>query len=55
MTLYGDDTPLHPAKLWTDMNPDFFRGTVVEKDAAKLLAQSPHLSLPEGLASLFIT
>jgi predicted TIM-barrel fold metal-dependent hydrolase len=28
----------HPAKLWTDMNPDFFRGTVVEKDVKKLLA-----------------
>jgi len=28
----------NPAKLWTDMNPDFFKGTVVEKDVAKLLA-----------------
>ena len=28
----------NPTKLWTDMNPDFFKGTVVEKDVEKLLA-----------------
>ena len=28
----------NPARMWTDMNPDFFKGTVVEKDIAKLLA-----------------
>ena len=27
----------NPAALWTGMNPDFFKGTVVEKDVAKLL------------------
>jgi hypothetical protein len=25
--------------LWTGMNPDFFKGTVVEKDVEKLLAE----------------
>ncbi|HJY83360.1 MAG TPA: amidohydrolase family protein [Candidatus Binatia bacterium] len=27
----------NPATLWTGMNPDFFKGTVVEQDVAKLL------------------
>ncbi len=27
----------NPATLWTDMNPDFFKGTVVEKEVNKLL------------------
>ncbi len=26
----------HPAKLWTDMNPDFFKGTIVEQAVEKL-------------------
>ena len=26
----------HPAKLWTDMNPDFFKGTVVEQAVGTL-------------------
>jgi hypothetical protein len=26
----------NPARLWTDMNPDFFKGTVVEGQVAKL-------------------
>jgi hypothetical protein len=27
----------NPVKLWTAMNPDFFKGTVVEGYAAKLM------------------
>lgn len=30
---------VNPTRLWTDMNPDFFKGTVVEKEVEKLLAQ----------------
>jgi len=26
----------NPARLWTDMNPDFFKGTVVADHVAKL-------------------
>lgn len=26
----------NPAKMWAGMNPDFFKGTVVEKDVEKL-------------------
>jgi predicted TIM-barrel fold metal-dependent hydrolase len=30
---------VNPVTLWTGMNPDFFKGTVVEKDVEKLLAE----------------
>jgi predicted TIM-barrel fold metal-dependent hydrolase len=30
----------NPARLWTDMNPNFFKGTVVEDQVAKLLGES---------------
>jgi hypothetical protein len=30
---------VNPVTLWTGMNPDFFKGTVVEKDVGKLLAE----------------
>jgi hypothetical protein len=36
---FRDFVFVHPTKLWTDMNPDFFKGTVVEKEVTKLLAQ----------------
>jgi hypothetical protein len=29
----------NPVTLWTGMNPEFFQGTVVEKEVEKLLAQ----------------
>jgi len=29
----------NPTTLWTGMNPDFFRGTVVEQKVKKLLAE----------------
>jgi predicted TIM-barrel fold metal-dependent hydrolase len=29
----------NPTTLWTDMNPEFFKGTVVEKEVEKLLVQ----------------
>ena len=31
---------VNPARLWTAVNPDFFKGTVVESEVAKLLAGS---------------
>jgi hypothetical protein len=31
---------VNPVKLKTDMNPDFFKGTVVETQVAKLLAET---------------
>jgi hypothetical protein len=31
----------NPARLWTDMNPNFFKNTVVEGHVAKLLGDSP--------------
>lgn len=30
---------VNPVTLWTGMNPDFFKGTAVEKDVEKLLAE----------------
>ncbi len=30
---------VNPVTLWTGMNPDFFKGTVVEKDVERLLAE----------------
>jgi predicted TIM-barrel fold metal-dependent hydrolase len=33
---------VHPAKLWTDMNPSFFKGTVVESQVNRLLAEESH-------------
>jgi predicted TIM-barrel fold metal-dependent hydrolase len=30
---------VNPVTLWTGMNPDFFKGTAVEKDVAQLLAK----------------
>jgi predicted TIM-barrel fold metal-dependent hydrolase len=35
---FRDFTFVHPAMLHAGMNPDFFKGTVVEADVAKLLA-----------------
>jgi predicted TIM-barrel fold metal-dependent hydrolase len=32
----------NPVTLWTGMNPDFFKGTVVESDVEKLKAQGAH-------------
>jgi predicted TIM-barrel fold metal-dependent hydrolase len=32
----------NPAKLWTDMNPDFFKGTLLEQAVEKLLTQGTH-------------
>ena len=32
----------NPVTLWTGMNPDFFKGTVVEQAAAKVLANGTH-------------
>jgi hypothetical protein len=29
---------VNPARLWTDMNPNFFKGTVVESQVQKLLS-----------------
>jgi hypothetical protein len=29
---------VNPVRLWTDMNPEFFKGTVVESQVQKLLA-----------------
>lgn len=32
----------NPVTLWTGMNPDFFKGTVVESTVATLMAEEPH-------------
>jgi hypothetical protein len=39
---FRDFVFVHPAKLWTDMNPDFFKGTVVESQVNRLLAEESH-------------
>lgn len=43
-TLTGEDFRdfvfTNPVTLWTDMNPEFFKGTVVEREVSKLLAQN---------------
>jgi predicted TIM-barrel fold metal-dependent hydrolase len=33
---------VNPVHLWTDMNPDFFKGTVVESEVNQLMASNPH-------------
>jgi hypothetical protein len=38
---FKDFVFVNPVKLVTSMNPDFFRGTVVEKEVEKLLANTP--------------
>jgi hypothetical protein len=37
---FRDFVFVNPVKLVTSMNPDFFRGTVVEKEVEKLLANT---------------
>ena len=32
----------NPTTLWTGMNPDFFKGTIVEKQVSQLLANGAH-------------
>jgi len=32
---------VNPVTLWTDMNPDFFKGTAVEQEVNGLLATLP--------------
>ena len=32
----------NPTTLWTGMNPDFFKGTVVEQAVSNLLADGTH-------------
>jgi hypothetical protein len=43
-TLTGEDFRdfvfTNPVTLWTAMNPEFFKGTVVEREVSKLLAQN---------------
>jgi len=36
---FRDFVFVHPAKLWTDLNPHFFKGTVVEREVEKLLTK----------------
>jgi hypothetical protein len=38
---FADFTFTHPAMLHAGMNPDFFRGTVVEREVAQLLKSQP--------------
>jgi predicted TIM-barrel fold metal-dependent hydrolase len=38
----------NPARLWTDMNPNFFKDTVVEGPVAKLLGDSPKVAADAG-------
>jgi len=35
---FRDFVFVHPIRLWTAMNPDFFKGTAVEKEVAEFLA-----------------
>jgi hypothetical protein len=36
---FRDFVFVNPVRLWTDMNPDFFKGTIVEDMAARLLQE----------------
>ncbi len=36
---FRDFVFVNPARMWTDMNPNFFKGTVVEKQVGTLLAE----------------
>ena len=34
---FRDFVFVNPVRLWTDMNPNFFKGTIVESEVDKLL------------------
>jgi hypothetical protein len=38
---FRDFVFVNPVTLWTDMNPDFFKGTAVEKEVNGLVAARP--------------
>lgn len=38
----------NPVRLWTDMNPNFFKGTVIESHADKLLHEPPQTHMATG-------
>jgi hypothetical protein len=39
---FRDFVFVNPVRFLTALNPDFFKGTAVEQDVAKLLAETPH-------------
>lgn len=43
----------NPTILWTDMNPEFFQGTVVEEEVKKLLAEKEKQGAKGDLAAPF--
>jgi hypothetical protein len=49
---FRDFTFTNTARMWGSMNPDFFKGTVVESEAAKVLAAEPRRMATADDASL---
>jgi predicted TIM-barrel fold metal-dependent hydrolase len=45
----------NPVRFWGGANPDFFKGTAVEKEAAALLAEDSDLLAHESQPSLFLS
>jgi hypothetical protein len=44
---FRDFTFANAVRLWGMQNPDFFRGTVVARQAAEVLARTPALAAAE--------
>jgi hypothetical protein len=40
----------NPVRFWAEANPDFFKGTVVEKEAAAVLAAATPAVAANGVA-----
>src|SRR5260370_39673426 len=48
---FRDFTFTNAARMWTSMHPDFFKGTVVESEAAKVLGAQTRPMVPTDDAS----
>jgi predicted TIM-barrel fold metal-dependent hydrolase len=45
---FRDFAFVYPAELWTSMNPNFFKGTIVEGAVDRLLGCAPHAAFAEA-------
>jgi hypothetical protein len=48
---FRDFVFVNPVKLHCGMNPDFFKGTVLEREAEKALAEIRAAASPDSIAS----
>jgi hypothetical protein len=47
---FRDFVLTNPVRFWAEANPDFFKGTVVEKEAAAVLAAATPAVAANGVA-----